>query len=670
MAVGAPKAPKLNAKPRVVPQQGTVTLELQATLIAKSGPSLAVWTAENLGDFDPIGSELVLDVSAGGVRHALSVIPAPDASGAIDVKIRWRPGVIPPQSVTIVVSVFEHPNLPLILAELEAGTLPLSEASSRMLEASRAVPPDISQSIAVEVTEVVPVAPTVVTLRRSENDPSADQSLWSVIRLTTEALSFDHYSDFIDAVFCVDAPTPDLRSRAAVRDLAARRSLPFPDTDPYRLLKVATEVFMQLNCGVFFDQHQLRAADTQQFRNEEQLRLYRAIMFGEVERSLRDYLGPNRILPYLDIVRNNLPDWGLTTLHGKDANDGMVWACQEILREKLTRPCLVELMWSYWLEEGMLVQTSKALALRFQNRFSGDGHDPLALLEIDPLRPLNNFLWGYIQDEEHRLSVPRRAYEYDHQYGMTLVGKAIPTIRGADTRVRFLEAFHNLLYLCAIFFKEEDDTTVVADAFPILNGLREVHLLLTQGAHNQYRDLPWTARQEMLMEEWILSRPEFREFLPRRIMVDYPEQWMHSVEAMKNLQGWRQADVLHFRDLSQAGERILLSIRFGEWTAELFPERAKNWARYFRAEIQRYTHAYRAVTGADLTDHPDATMPGVLLRERLASGRSTRTGAVRRQVMPAPEPAAMPSRPAARRLPTPASRPVNAELPAWNEARD
>ena len=65
---------------------------------------------------------------------------------------------------------------------------------------------------------------------------------------------------------------------------------------------------------------------------------------------------------------------------------------------------------------------------------------------------------------------------------------------------------------------------MVADGFPVLNALSEVHLLLTQGAHNQYGDLPWTARQEMLMQQWLLARPEMREFLPRRIMVDYPER--------------------------------------------------------------------------------------------------------------------------------------------------
>ena len=55
---------------------------------------------------------------------------------------------------------------------------------------------------------------------------------------------------------------------------------------------------------------------------------------------------------------------------------------------------------------------------------------------------------------------------------------------------------------------------MIADAFPVLNALREVHLLLAEGANNQYRDLPWTARGEMLMQQWLLARPEFREFLP------------------------------------------------------------------------------------------------------------------------------------------------------------
>jgi len=40
-----------------------------------------------------------------------------------------------------------------------------------------------------------------------------------------------------------------------------------------------------------------------------------------------------------------------------------------------------------------------------------------------------------------------------------------------------------------VFYKQDDDTTVKADAFPVLNALKEVHLVLSQGAHNQFGDL-------------------------------------------------------------------------------------------------------------------------------------------------------------------------------------
>ena len=141
----------------------------------------------------------------------------------------------------------------------------------------------------------------------------------------------------------------------------------------------------------------------------------------------------------------------------------------------------------------------------------------------------------------------------------------------------------------------------------MLNALKETHILLTQGAHNQYGDLPWTARHEMLMAQCILAQPEMREFLPTRTMVVDPEAWISRVEAMNKLQGWSDVAVLHFRDLAVFGEQLLLGIRFGAWTTVNEPEQAANWARYWRSEIQRYTHAYRAVTGVDLTT---AARPG------------------------------------------------------------
>ena len=156
----------------------------------------------------------------------------------------------------------------------------------------------------------------------------------------------------------------------------------------------------------------------------------------------------------------------------------------------------------------MLVQTLNAISRRFQNVRGGGDRDPLAHLEIDPLRPLNNLLWGYIQDEQNRLTVKRRAYEYDHHYGLTHVRQG-----GADAAAggQPLEVPRGVPSTCciarSIFYKEDNDTTVIADGFPLLNALKEVHLLLAQGAHNQFGDLPWTARVEMLIQQWLLARP-------------------------------------------------------------------------------------------------------------------------------------------------------------------
>jgi hypothetical protein len=169
-----------------------------------------------------------------------------------------------------------------------------------------------------------------------------------------------------------------------------------------------------------------------------------------------------------------------------------------------------------------------------------------------------------------------------------------------DSRSKFLEAFHNLLHLCSIFFRADDDTTVIADGFPVMNAIREVHLLLSEGAHNQFGDLPSTARQEMLIEQWLLARPEMREFLGGRIMVPYSEIWMDRVDTVKRLLGWTDTTVTDFHDLAVFGEQILLSIRYGHWSDVHDPAHAANWARYWRSEIQSYIHSYRAVTGIDL----------------------------------------------------------------------
>lgn len=462
-----------------------------------------------------------------------------------------------------------------------------------------------------------------VALQRSSLVPTADQALWPAIRHHTEMIGFNRYSEFINRVLCqgsdLDGGVPTGALEMGMPTIGDRREelLDRPTihgVDSYELLRTATEVFLILECGI-----RIRHGELLDLTEEESRLGERPTLEGIVSR-LQQYLGNTATLPYLTRV--------VTALMGPDPGrrDERLPYCDGILRRRFTCPTLIELIWSYWHEEGMLVQTLNAIALRFQNRHRGGDRDPLAHLAIDPLRPLNNLFWGYIQSEYKRLSVPRRAYEYDHHYGLTLYGKAVPQMRTADSRSKFLEAFHNLLYRAAVFFHEDADTTVVADGFPLLTALREVHLLLAEGAHNQFGDLPWTARVEMLIEQWLLSRPEIREFLRGRAMVPYKEPWMSQIDTMKKLQGWGDTSITHFRDLAVWGEQIVLSVRYGDWVDVNDQEHAKNWARYWRPEIQGYIHAYRAATGVDLSadSASDANnarrylQPSVHLRNRLA----------------------------------------------------
>jgi hypothetical protein len=340
----------------------------------------------------------------------------------------------------------------------------------------------------------------------------------------------------------------------------------------------------------------------------------------KLKAELQAYISPGDHLPYLDrIVRN------LITLDPQNVHEVLPY-CLGVLQHRLTSPSLVELLWSYWLEQGMLVQTMNAIARRFQNR-RGSSYDPLGELEFDSMRPLNNLIWGFIQDEHNRLTVSRRAHEYVHHYGLSLVGKAVPDLNPADTRSKFIEAFHNLLSTAARFFREDSDTTVIADGFPLLNALKDVHLILAEGAHNQFGDLTWTARAEMLSIQWMLARPEMKEFLRGRYMVPYQEDWMGAVDSMKKLQGWTDTTVTHFYELAVTGERILLSIRYGDWSdIENIEDQARTWARSSKPEIQRYIYAYQTVTGVDLSseivDTRDAAMrylqPSTHLERRLA----------------------------------------------------
>lgn len=483
---------------------------------------------------------------------------------------------------------------------------------------------DLALELDVDERVPTPVSGSLnVALSRTETTPTSDLKLWGAIKRSSEQLAFTQYDSFMEQLFCDDgrnASTP--RERARYDQLLTRRFLPFTDTDAYRVMKAATEAFVMVNCGVLPDMD-----DPSRDGGAGDFAAY-------LQR--RDLPHPGRapylenvngvpMLPYLAIIRRKLPDVPLRSELAA-ARSGDIELCDVFIEEKLRLPCLLELIWSYWQEEAMLVQSMNAISRRFQNVRGANDPDPLVNLEVNPLRPLNSLLWGYVQDEQHRLTVARRNGEYDHHYGLRLEGRAVQGFRGADTRSKFIEAFHHLLRLCVEFYKQDDDTTVRADAFGVLNALKEVHLILSQGAHSQFGELPPTARIEMMMQQWLLARHEFREFLPTRSMVAYPEPWMDRVDAMKKLMGWTETSVIHFHNLAVFGEQVLLAIRYGAWSTVFEPVQAFNFARFWRPQVQGYIHAYRAATGVELgatavTQQVDTTLPSLLLQRRLTAQR-------------------------------------------------
>jgi hypothetical protein len=430
--------------------------------------------------------------------------------------------------------------------------------------------------------------PIAVRLSPGAGINSLDKELWE--KIEKRNIEFKDYKELMDSILNCNLEDLYNGSREKVID---KNHLPFNRTEAYSLLKFATEKYVEKKLG-------LSVPNATPYFPDSRLPYYSLIL--------------ERISEFLD---NEEPPTERE--------------CEDLMVVK-DQPILLELIWSYWHEEGMLVQTMNAIARRFQNVRNNE-RDPLANLELDPLRPLNNILWGYIQDTQHRLTISRRTYEYDHHYGIRLLGKAIPEFMPADSRSKFIQSFHNLLYRASLYFKEADDMTINADAFPLLNALRETHLILAEGSHNQFGDLPTVARIEMLMEQWILARPEIREFLGGRIMVPYDETWMDRVDTMKTLQGWPDTSISYYHDLAKYGEQIILGVRYGNWSRVIDRDSARNWADRWRDAIQRYLHSYHSVTGVDLTlesynqsKDEKYIMPAFLIQQKVQKEKALKRG--------------------------------------------
>lgn len=410
------------------------------------------------------------------------------------------------------------------------------------------------QYLAPPVTTTPPPPPSTVRLDRAAAVPTPDEVLSTLVLSNTTARSFALYDAFVNERVC-------------------RRATVFAP-NAYQTLVDATREFL-------------------------------AVVRQPVGLPVDAYLQNGR-LPYIDDIAQRFPD----------ALTGDI--CSDLDPDLFDQPFPVELIWSYWHEEGGLVQTLNHILARFQNRRISRLSEPLARFDLSPLRPLRHLLFSWGDDEINRLTVRRRDAEYANEYGLHMIGRAIPTTDlYVEQRTQFLESFHTLLFEAHRFFVADDDATMNADAFPVLNSLRDTHLVLAEGALNQFGDLPTTAREQMLIMQWLLRQPEMRDFLGGRPMTPYREPWMDRVDTMKTISGWIPTSITYFNEMAVIGEQLLLTIRYGNWNDPLLTaESAKNWARTWRSPMQRYVHAYRSATGVDLASGVDATMPAKLLARR------------------------------------------------------
>jgi hypothetical protein len=549
-----------------------------------------------------------------------------------------------PEYLHFIIPESEHPSFRLSFVVWENATVPERKFDVKIFKiANRQRLNKALSSISIPV-EMPGTAPAMVVRKDSiATNYTQVIAFQQLVDDSCNRLSFDNYAKYMNFLLCGgDNPEASdrIRNTAFVKgDLVAKRlHLPFNDTNAYRILKMATEAFVLVmseskpeNANELNSKIQQRANSIGAIHG---LISNPGTTFKNEHTKGYGGLGVDQdvIIPYLDAIFARLGIQGIKKQHFlgfdersdtfKDQGEDTT-RCLGVLADKLTRPVMIELIWSYWHEQGMLAQTMFAIRNRFQNISHHPATDPLAGLEIGFLRTLNNSIWGYIQDEQHRLTPARRSYEYEHHYGLSLRGSAVPSIMPADRRSKFIEAFHNLLYVCTQYYKQDDDTNRKADAFPVLNALKEVHFLLSEGAHNQFNDLPTTSRIEMLMEQWLLARPEFKNFLPARESVAYNEPWMASVDAMKTLQGWNTTSVMYFNDLARFGESLLLTVRYWLWGSIHDVYEAANWAKCNRNHVQGYVHALRIVTGLDLATEPTDVHaelrrrdPALLIQER------------------------------------------------------
>jgi hypothetical protein len=141
-----------------------------------------------------------------------------------------------------------------------------------------------------------------------------------------------------------------------------------------------------VNCGVVLKQYSFEQPDLDVLIGRTGVDVIGLDAFQALWRSyLLDVNGIEDLtIPYLALIASKFPDArikseALASFENR-AKDLDANPCCGILAQKLSEPCLLELIWSYWHEEAMLVQTMNAISLSalpepaYPGRRSADQH--------------------------------------------------------------------------------------------------------------------------------------------------------------------------------------------------------------------------------------------------------------------------------------------------------
>ena len=172
------------------------------------------------------------------------------------------------------------------------------------------LPPSLSAATEIEVQGRPAHGPLEVQLQHTASQPTSDQALCVAIRNRTAAISFPRYQRFIDRLLCDNdgfsrgVQTVKQGLMQQLEHVDAGRSLSIFGPHAYTILKLATQAFLILECGVVIKTTDpFGRPDESLFDDEhEAIRLDEEGITADIlERRLKKYLGPsdNQALPYL-----------------------------------------------------------------------------------------------------------------------------------------------------------------------------------------------------------------------------------------------------------------------------------------------------------------------------------------------------------------------------------